>query len=324
MVRAGWHVVDLWNPSVLHPLHQVFEQIRPEIVNTHNIDGFSPALWPAARRYTAAIAHTLHDGHLICTRATMRRRDGTVCSSRCTLCRIYASYHAVFAPHIKTLISPTRALAELHRHAGWSGASIEIVPNASDVPPPRESDLPHNGPLRVLFMSRLEGEKGCEALLFAVRQSGPEDGIEFHIAGSGSYADRFKQLAATHSHVYWHGFVSGPQKHTLLGSSDVFIQLSECHDNAPLSLVEARQSGLHLVGTDIGGIPELIAGSHCGEVIPVGDTRALCSILRMLAGNPDQVRRERRRRLEALVPYGFREMADSYARVFSSLLPDPD
>src|ERR1035437_6056040 len=28
LVRAGWHLVDLWNPSVLHPLHEVLNQIR--------------------------------------------------------------------------------------------------------------------------------------------------------------------------------------------------------------------------------------------------------------------------------------------------------
>lgn len=324
LVRAGWHMVDLWNPSVLHPLRQVFEQIQPDIVNTHNIDGFSPVLWQAARRYTAAIVHTLHDCHLICARATMQRRDGTVCSARrCSMCRAYSTYHALFQRQVRTLISPTRALAELHRQGGWSEASIEIVPNAAEVPLPSERDLPDGGPLRVLFMSRLEREKGCEALLAAAAQFCQADGIEFHLAGSGSYAGRFGQFAATHSSVHWHGFVSGSSKHRLLASSDVFLQLSECHDNAPLSLVEARRSGLHLVGTDIGGIPELIGAPQYGQVIPPGDTRSLCSVLRALAGNVDEVRRERRRRLDAIAPYGFREMAESYARVFSSLLPGP-
>jgi glycosyltransferase involved in cell wall biosynthesis len=323
LIRAGWHMVDLWNPSVFHPLHQVLDQIQPDVVNTHNIDGFSPALWQAARRHTGAIAHTLHDCHLICTRATMRRRDGTLCSQRlCSLCRVYAAYHTLFRKHVSLLISPTRTLAELHRQFGWSDLPIEVVPNAVEVPRLQEEALPDSGPLRILFMSRLEQEKGCETLLSVVPLFSEGSGVEFHLAGSGTYEDRFAQLAGKHDHVRWHGFVSGPSKYDLLRSSDVFLQLSECHDNAPLSLVEARQSGLRLVGTEVGGIPELISGPQYGDLIRPGDTQALYTVLRSMADNTDNVRRERQRRLASIAPYGFHEMATGYVRAFSSLLPD--
>jgi glycosyltransferase involved in cell wall biosynthesis len=322
LVRAGWHMVDLWNPSVVHPLRQVLDQIRPEVVNTHNIDGFSPALWQAARRYTRAIAHTLHDCHLICMRGTMRRRDGTVCQQElCGSCRVYAAYHALFRRHVKVLISPTRTLAELHRRNGWSDLPIECVQNAVEAPLLRDADLPDSGPLRILFMSRLEREKGCEALLSVIPLFNEMSGVEFHLAGSGLYADRFAQLAARHGHVYFHGFVSGPSKYELLRSSDVFLQLSECHDNAPLSLLEARQSGLHMVGTNVGGIPELIGGLQGGDLIQPGDTQALYGVLTALAGNAESVRLQRRRRLASGAPYGYRQMADAYLQIFSSLLP---
>jgi glycosyltransferase involved in cell wall biosynthesis len=146
-------------------------------------------------------------------------------------------------------------------------------------------------------------------------------GVEFHLAGSGSYEDRFAQLAVRHGNVHFHGFVSGPSKYELLRSSDVFLQLSECHDNAPLSLLEARQSGLHMVGTDVGGIPELIGGLQGGELIRPGDTQALYDVLSALAGNTESVRLQRRHRLGSRAPYGYRQMADAYLQVFSSLLP---
>ena len=322
LVRAGWHMFDLWNPSVVHPLRQVLDQIQPEVVNTHNIDGFSPALWQVAHHCTGAIAHTLHDCHLICMRGTMRRRVGTICQPElCASCRVYAAYHAMFRQHVNVMISPTRTLADLHRLNGWGDVPMEVVQNAVEVPPLREAALPDSGPLRVLFMSRLEREKGCEALLSVVPLFNKMSGVEFHIAGRGLYADRFAQLAATHGHVHWHGFVSGPTKYELLRSSDVSLQLSECHDNAPLSLLEATQSGLHVVGTNVGGIPELISGLPGGELIGPGDTRALFGVLTALAGNADSVRLERRRRLASVAHYGYREMADGYLRVFSSLLP---
>src|SRR6266568_3183822 len=97
---------------------------------------------------------------------------------------------------VKLLISPTGTLAELHRECGWTDVPMEVVRNAVEVPLVREDDLPHSGPLRVLFMSRLEREKGCETLLSVIPQFGEECGVEFHVAGSGTYAHRFEQLAA--------------------------------------------------------------------------------------------------------------------------------
>src|SRR5437667_651655 len=44
LARAAWHLVDLWNPSTIGPLRSVLERIRPDIVNTHNIDGLSPVV----------------------------------------------------------------------------------------------------------------------------------------------------------------------------------------------------------------------------------------------------------------------------------------
>lgn len=323
LVRAGWHMIDLWNPSVFGPLHQVFDRIQPDVINTHNIDGFSPALWQAARRHTSAIAHTLHDCHLICTRATMRRRDGTVCSRRlCTLCQAYAAYHSLFRKNVSLLISPTRTLADLHVEFSWRNLPLEVVRNAVELPLLNADELPDSGPLRVLFLSRLEREKGCETLMSVVPLFNAGSGIEFHVAGSGSYADRFKQLAERPGQVRWHGFVSSSSKYDLLRSTDVFLQLSECHDNAPLSLLEARQSGLRLVGTEVGGIPELIGGPQYGDLIRPGDTQALYTLLSTLAENAEHVRHERRRRLAGIAPYSFREMAADYERVFSSLLPN--
>src|SRR5690606_28443120 len=85
LARALWHAVDLWNPSTIAPLEAVLRRIRPDAVNTHNIDGLSPAVWQVARRH-APVVHTLHDCHLLCPRATMQRRDGTICPRLCSLC----------------------------------------------------------------------------------------------------------------------------------------------------------------------------------------------------------------------------------------------
>jgi glycosyltransferase involved in cell wall biosynthesis len=310
-VRAAWHAVDLWNPSMFRAVGQVLDRVRPEVVNTHNIDGFSPAVWQATRRHTGAIVHTLHDYHLVCPRATMRRADGSPCDRLCGLCGIYAHYHRLFQRYVRTLIAPSRAIADMHRQSGWSGSAIEIVRNAVDVPEVQLQRAEATGPLRVLFLSRLEREKGCETLLSVIPRCGD---IEFHVAGRGPYEQRFSETA----NAVWHGFVTGDDKRELLSNADVFLQLSECRENAPLGLLEARQYGLYLVGTAIGGIPEQIESPRTGRLIPARDPEALFGALRNLVRLKEAIRSGRDERVRQSAGYGTREMAEGYLDVFRS------
>ncbi len=308
--RAAWHAVDLWNPSVFGPVGRILDQVRPEVIHTHNIDGFSPALWQMASRHTRAVVHTLHDCHLICPRATMRRAGGEACERLCGLCGVYARYHRLFARHLRVVVAPSHAIAVAHQSAGWS--EIEIVRNGVDTPPVHPPETPTHEPLRVLFMTRLEREKGCETLLSAISQC---PGVRFHIAGRGPYEERFRRQR---SNVTWHGFVTGDEKHSLLADADVFLQLSECRENAPLGLLEAQRYGLYVVGTDIGGIPEQIGGT--GTLIPAADPERLAAALEALSFRRAAIRSGRNERIRNAGRYGAREMASEYVRVFRSAL----
>lgn len=320
VIRAAWHAIDLWNPFVLRAVDRILEQIRPDVVNTHNIDGLSPAVWQAARRRAGAVVHTVHDYHLVCARATMRRADGAPCDRLCRTCNVYAGYHKLFRRNVRVLIAPSRAAAEMHRDCGWSVPAIEVVRNAVDAPPFVPHPVPHDEPLRVLFLSRLEREKGCETLLSVMRQC---DGIRFHVAGRGPYEQRFRELAREAENVAWHGFVTGNDKHELLSAADVFLQLSECRENAPLGLIEAKRYGLYILGTEIGGIPEQIESVCEGRLIQPGGAEDLRGALEQLSRERQAIRDGRGERIRRNAGYGAREMVEEYVRVFRSALALP-
>jgi glycosyltransferase involved in cell wall biosynthesis len=317
--RTAWHLVDLWNPTVVRPLTEVLEKIAPDIVNTHNIDGFSPLVWKLARRHAGALIHTLHDYHLICPRALMIKRDGTSCPSLCGGCRIYSAYNGLFQDYVDAFISPAQVVADLHRSAGWTGPRVIVIPNAADPPEVLSSERSPSAPLQVVFMARLVSEKGCEAMLKVVDRFRRDPGIHFHVAGKGPYEQRFSALSGVVPNLTFHGHVNGLQKMALLSAGDVFLQLSEWRENAPLSLLEARQHGLYLVGTNIGGIPEIIRDPSHGCLIPVGDSQFLDGLLEQQIANRGRLRSERKIREQQGRAYGVREMNQEYLNVFASL-----
>ena len=49
---------------------------------------------------------------------------------------------------------------------------------------------------------------------------------------------------------------------------DVFLQISQWPENAPLSLLEAKEFGLRAVGANVGGIPEEIDSAEASQLVP--------------------------------------------------------
>jgi glycosyltransferase involved in cell wall biosynthesis len=318
ITRAAWHLVDLWNPSVIRPLQKVFCQIAPDVVNTHNIDGFSPVVWQVARKYASVVVHTLHDYHLLCPRAVMRRMDGKPCLQLCTGCQAYAAYHRLFQGCVDAVISPSRAAADLHKSAGWGRSSTSVIPNAVDVADVVPPESTAGSPLQIVFMSRLVPEKGCDALLAIIEQFRDCRDIHFHVAGTGPFEQHFARLAEDALNVTWHGYVTGTRKSALLSAGDVFLQLSEWPENAPLALLEAKQFGMYLVGTNLGGIPELITNPLEGRLIEPADPAGLQAVLRDQIADRGELRAQRPARLNRSHGYGVREMGRRYLDVFSS------
>jgi glycosyltransferase involved in cell wall biosynthesis len=104
----------------------------------------------------------------------------------------------------------------------------------------------------------------------------------------------------------------------LMAQSDVFV-LSSRSEGLPLSILEAMAAGLPVVGSEVGGVRELVA--DCGFVVPPGDPDALAAALRRLVADPELRRRRgelARRRAEAR--FDLRTFHRAYLDLYASEL----
>lgn len=103
-----------------------------------------------------------------------------------------------------------------------------------------------------------------------------------------------------------------------LSQLDVFV-LSSITEGLPLVILEAMASGLPVVSTNVGGIPE-VAGPEVGWLCPPGDAGCFAEALYCAATAPDLHERGERARCLAFSRYGLEQMQQHYADLFSSLL----
>jgi glycosyltransferase involved in cell wall biosynthesis len=69
-------------------------------------------------------------------------------------------------------------------------------------------------------------------------------------------------------------------------AADVYFHPSRA-DTAPFSVLEAMASGLPVVATSVGGIPEQVEDGRSGFLVPAGDTMAMAERLGVLLSNPE-------------------------------------
>jgi glycosyltransferase involved in cell wall biosynthesis len=103
----------------------------------------------------------------------------------------------------------------------------------------------------------------------------------------------------------------------ILGASDLFVMASRW-EGLPLAIIEAMMSGLPVVATAVGGVPEEVVDGETGLLVPPGSPEALARAMQRLIDDPQLRERVgaagRRRALERFTEARMlRETAAVYA-----------
>lgn len=114
----------------------------------------------------------------------------------------------------------------------------------------------------ILFVGRLSKEKGIKVLVDLIKLL---KNIEFHIVGSGPEKDYFIEQTNECSNLIYHGYQNQNFIYDKMSSSKYLIIPSICYENNPMVILEAMANGLPVIGSNLGGIPELI-GEERGAI----------------------------------------------------------
>ncbi len=138
-------------------------------------------------------------------------------------------------------------------------------------------------PLRLLLLCRLTVEKGVRVVLEAMHRMPPDLAVTLTVAGRGPLEDEVHQAAAIDPRIHFAGYVSGEAKEKLLADAHHLLIPSLWYENAPVAVVEAAAYGLGVIGSRMGGIPELVREGSTGFLFEPGDAAGLADAIGELA-----------------------------------------
>ncbi|GAB6102943.1 glycosyltransferase family 4 protein [Thermococcus atlanticus] len=188
-------------------------------------------------------------------------------------------------PH--RIIAVSKAAKAFIEH--FTDTPIEIIPNGVDdgiFRPVRnrekiKEEFGVEGRV-VLYVSRMSYRKGPHVLLNAF--SGIEDAVLIMV-GSGEMLPFLKAQAKflrIEDRVRFLGYVESGMLPKLFGMADVFVLPSVTAEAFGIVILEAMASGVPVVATDVGGIPEIVRESESGVLVPPGNELELRNAIQKL------------------------------------------
>lgn len=292
MGKAGLAAATVWNREWYRKILDLVSRERPVIAHFHNtFPLMSPAGYYAARRAGAAVVQTLHNYRLICPKATLLR-DGKPCED-CVGKRVPwpGVRHACYRDN-RVASAGVATMLAVHRAAGtWSKAvdayialtafskalfiagglpaeRIHLKPNFTE-PDPGAGP----GGEAFLYAGRLSEEKGLDVLVAAWRSQAEMPRLK--IIGDGPLGGWLQEQIANMPNVEWVGRLAREKVLEQMHHSRALVLPSVWYENFPVSVVEAYATGLPVIASDAGTLPELVRDGKTGFIFRSGDAMNL-------------------------------------------------
>nr|WP_090339536.1 glycosyltransferase family 4 protein [Mycolicibacterium malmesburyense]CRL67868.1 glycosyltransferase [Mycolicibacterium malmesburyense] len=253
---------------------------RPDVVHAHDWLVAHPAI-ALAEFFDVPLVSTVH--------ATEAGRHSGWVSGR-----ISRQVHAVESWLVResdSLITCSASMRdEVTELFGPGLAETYVIRNGIDCGRwPFAQRTPRSGPARLLYLGRLEYEKGIHdaiAALPRIRRTHP--GTTLTVAGEGTQLDWLVEQARKHKVLKATSFV-GHLDHRalvdLLHTADAAV-LPSHYEPFGIVALEAAATGIPLVTSNVGGLGEAVIDGQTGVSYPPRDVAALAAAVRSVLDDP--------------------------------------
>jgi len=302
------HAVRMWySREAKLKMAALLDAEKPDVVHVHNIyHHISPSIITEIKKRGIPIVMTLHDYKLISPNYSMfhhgKIQEGDAnawylgciankCMKDSYINSAVASFE-MFLHHkilrifkkVDMFIAPSMFMKRTCERFGWKSHKFTHIVHPIDTQKyaVQTADLGY-----VAYIGRLSEEKGLHQLLQAAQKT-PE--ISYKIVGTGPETSSLHEFVRANGlqNVEFTGFKTGAHLERLIKNARIIALPSVWYENYPISILEAKAMGKIVVGSDIGGIPELVDRRFLAES---GNIEELTSVISKWHSADAKVRR---------------------------------
>jgi len=302
-LKPVWHALDSFNIAMGKKIGRIIDKENPNLVHTHNLAGFSVAVWRETKARGLPLVHTLRGYYLLCPRMTMFKNNRN-CRGQCKVCRLYSYPRKRATCFVDVVVGISHFVLDRHLNLGFfkNTPVRDVIPNQITMKAELSPNAITGRTVRFGYLGRLERPKGVE-LAFQALENIPTQDWELWVAGTGidAYVSKLKRRYSR-PNIHFIGFAK-PEE--LFKKIDVLLVPSLWNEPFGRVIIEAYAFGIPVIGSKRGGIPEIICNGKTGFIFDPDEPGSLEAAICRLIKDPKII--------DQLRPIAFKE-----ARNFSS------
>ena len=267
-------------------LERLILNYKPDLVHLHLYKGgLTASILPVLRKNKIPVVITLHDYSLLCPRNIMLDGNGEICEKclyshtiNCVLNRcnrknfFYSTVNFIEYEINNKIFKPQKYFDRIicvckfnyEKHLKKPKLKDKLVQIYNFFPEINEIIPDHEKGEYFLYYGRLSNEKGIKTLINAWKKL--DNRYILKIAGDGNL---YKELESDiHSYrkknIELLGYKKGEELVELIKKASFIIVPSECYENNPMTIIEAYSMGKPVIGSNVGGIPEILDDGKTG------------------------------------------------------------
>lgn len=288
--------------SIFAKLKKLFKDEMPDVVHSHS-NAFKYAMIAAQKASVPVCVHTVHN--------VAEKELGAL---ERTLAKYFYKKQKVIPVALSGLIQET--VVKLY---DISADFIPVVFNGIDLSKCHKKDSYEIGDtIKVLHIGRFAEQKNHKGLIDAFKlfhSSHPNSVLE--LIGEGALCDEIKEYVAecdlTDS-VCFLGIQSNV--YPFITEADIFV-LPSLYEGIPITLIEAMATGIPIVATEVGGIPDMLCNGESAILTSLSSQEISDALIKIL-DEPLVRKKIGQNAYIASKAFSSKEMAGRYIEIYRS------
>lgn len=277
-------------------LDRLLKEEKPDVAHLHNIfNGLSLSILPVLHKHGIPVVYTLHDSRLGCPSTDWMKypercnkcrsrlylpcaihncyEESRVLSAMMTMEMIFKEFLFNYDKYIDRYIFVSeiyqRLLSRDHPYLLEENKG-RLLHNFTPITEPVQNTGNY-----LLAFGRIRKDKG---FVDVVKAAALMPDIEVRIAGTGPEYEELRSISTPN--VKWLGFQTGETLQRTIAEAKAIMVPSIYLDNNPMTVLESAMLGRPVIGTRIGGIPEIIRDGDTGWLVEPGNIEQLAEAMR--------------------------------------------
>lgn len=259
-------IIEIKNKKITTEFEYIIKEFKPDVIHTNNIFGISPYIWELSKKHNIKLVHTLRDYWLLAPNTDYNPDNQKIYLD------IYRKYFRRKTKIIDYVTAPSNYTLKIFNEFDYfekakkvhiSNAVIFDEKNLKKII--TERDKSKNEIIQYLFVGMLTEKKGINILIDTFMRIKNEK-IRLNIVGSGELKDSIIKKIVEDKRITYIRQLNKNELAKEFEKNDVLVIPSIWEEPFGRVIIEANSYGLPVIGSNRGGIPEIIQKVGCGAL----------------------------------------------------------